>query len=134
MRVWIPDVMTVFVDPCATAVQVNAGTVATNEPLCSGESFTATTTGAALFDGDVLGYVLHLAPSDNVLNPATHIAFNNTGTFTNTNINNVPLTYYVTAIAANNDGAGLPDLTDECLALSSPVQVIYLAPLNLPHH
>ena len=64
---------------CDPATQVVAGTVADLAPVCAGNPFTATTTGTALFDGDVLGYVLHANPFDNVLDPATHLDFNTSG-------------------------------------------------------
>ena len=116
---------------CNSATQVVAGTVATLAPVCAGNSFTATTTGTALFDGDVLGYVLHANAFDNVLDPATHLDFNASGNFTNPNVGSSFYTVYVTPIAADENGAGLPDLTDNCLSVGAAVPVVFLAPLNL---
>ena len=40
-------------------------------------------------------------------------------------------TVYVTPIAADDNGAGLPDLTDNCISVGTATPVVFLAPLNL---
>ena len=82
--------------------------VITSGPLCAGESFTATTIDVTLFEGDVLGYVLHANADDDVSNAATHLDFNASGTFTNNNTTADFGTFYVSALADKTMARGYP--------------------------
>ena len=78
------DAVTVSIENCFSSV----GTLADLNAICAGHNFTASTLGTSLLEGDAVGYILHAHADDNLLNQATHLAFNASGVFTNTNTGN----------------------------------------------
>ncbi len=101
-----------------------AGTIQTAGPsfVCGDELFVVTHDGNEVLENDdVLIYVLHDAPNDlsNILES------NLTGEFSYNNSLTLGQTYYVSIVAANNNGTGFIDLTDPCLSISNSIPVIF---------
>ncbi len=91
---------------------------------CEGEAVNGVNLGGFFSDGnDVEAFYLHtnLGPT-----LGTVLAVNPTDTF-----NFIPgttdydVTYYISAVAGNDDGNGLPDLNDPCLSVSPGTPVIF---------
>ena len=72
---------------------------------------------------DVLGYVLHDEQSA-LLGNTISVQDNSTFSFNSSSMN-YGVTYYISAIAGNNDGNGLVDLSDPCFDISEGTPVIW---------
>ena len=128
----LTDQVTITVQACDPATQVVGGTtVLNNNIVCADANVVANSPTAVLFAGDVVGFAIHASPTDDLIaNPASIIALT-TGTFTNNGSYAYNTPYYITPIAADNDGNGLPNLNDECLAVGTAAQVIFLSPITI---
>lgn len=107
--------------PC----QSNAGIMSGNaNSVCEFESISVTSTvGQSLDANDVLNYVLHTQNNDMLgtilaINPISP-AFDYDPTILDCDV-----TYYISAIAGDDDGTGFVDLTDDCLSVAegTPIQ------------
>lgn len=127
----LTDQVTITVQACDPATQVVAGTTALSDPIvCANANVVASSPNAVLFAGDVVGFALHASPTDDLIaNPNSILALT-TGTFSNNGTYAYNTPYYITPIAADNDGNGLPNLTDECLAVGTAAQVVFLSPIT----
>ncbi len=93
--------------------------------VCQSQTATATFTGGFVDDGDdVLQYILHSSPG---LPLGTIYAWSSTPSFGFQGAMTPEVTYYISAIAGNQDGAGQVDLNDPCLSVSQGVPVIFHA-------
>lgn len=104
-----------------------AGTMSTTPfELCIGEVATPTHSGAILEPGDVLGYILHTGNSNTlgtVLGSSPLLEFAFTPGLT------LPgQTYYISAVVANDNGTGGPDLSDPCLDVAIGTPVVWYNP------
>ncbi len=91
--------------------------------VCEGGTATADYLGGETLDGnDILGFALHDGAS-----PPNILALSLTPSFAYNPSLSFGVTYYISAVVANNDGSGLPDLTDPCLSLSQGVPVVFHA-------
>ncbi|HZV70242.1 MAG TPA: gliding motility-associated C-terminal domain-containing protein [Saprospiraceae bacterium] len=110
---------------CATT----AGTMNfANAPLniCDGSGFTVIHNGNDMLDGnDVLEFILHTNAGAQL---GTIIAVSATNSFSFPGGIVLGQTYYVSAVAGNNNGFGLVDLNDNCLSVSQGIPVIFYAP------
>ena len=100
--------------------------------LCTGESAIVGASNFFLEDDDALGYALHNSPDGDVDMPGFVLyALNADGVFVNDGSvpYNTPL--YVSSVAADDNGSGLPDLASDCISVSAGVEVVFLEPANL---
>lgn len=102
------------------------------EPVCAGATGTTAATDVVLGEGQQVVYVLH----SNSLDPLGSIlAINTTGEFTYDAIKDEGAkyytTYYITAYAAKTTPNGSPDLSDPCYDSAGPVEIVFLAPVEL---
>ncbi len=111
--------------PCIT----DAGEMVINAfDFCPGDWFIITHNNQQVLDGDdAFGYVLHDSPTTTIGNV---VAFNTTGIFAfDPSTMTYGTTYYVSAVAANDDGSGFPVLDinlDPCLSLAAGNPVTFL--------
>ncbi len=106
---------------CAT----EAGTMgATSVTVCGdGPQTVGATTGSNLDGDDILQYVLR---PDNFAIISTILATSNLPTFSFIpGTMNYGTTYYISAIAGNNDGTGNVDLADACLDVSQGTPIVF---------
>ncbi|HRI26529.1 MAG TPA: gliding motility-associated C-terminal domain-containing protein [Chitinophagales bacterium] len=98
--------------------------------LCGGGEITITNNGDEFFDDfDALTYVLHTGSSTAL---GTVLAQNENGTFTIAPpLLQAGVTYYVSAVAGNPDGAGGVDFTDICLSVAAGTPVSFTNPPTL---
>ncbi|MBL7787949.1 MAG: choice-of-anchor L domain-containing protein [Chitinophagales bacterium] len=126
----LTDAMTITVFTCDPATQVVAGNSQLSDNIvCAGASLTATATGGALFAGDVVGFAIHANADDDLIGNPNSILALTTGGFTNDGTFAYNTPYYITPIAADNNGNGLPDLNDECLSVGASAIVTFLSPV-----
>ncbi|MCB0593098.1 MAG: proprotein convertase P-domain-containing protein, partial [Phaeodactylibacter sp.] len=91
--------------------------------VCSGATFTASFNNNALLDGnDVLLFVLHDAPGGALGNV---LAVSATPAFGLPAGGQLGTTYYISAVAGNDDGSGSFDPADGCLSVASGVPVVF---------
>lgn len=112
----------------------DAGTVTGGGLVCSGSNTTASASGQSLEADDVLTYALHNSPSGNPGDAGFELyELSASGVFNNAGTNGAPynMPVYISAVVGNDNGQGVPDLTDPCLSVSPPVEVILLAPITL---
>lgn len=111
------------------ACLTNAGIMTTQVvEVCVNETLLVpATTGEFLDPDDVLVYYLHTGQAGS--NPLGNvIATSNTPSFNfNPATMNAGTTYYVNAVAGNNNGSGGVDLTDGCLDISLATPVVFNA-------
>lgn len=126
----LTDAVTITVFTCDPATQVVAGSSQLSDNIvCAGAGLTATATGGALFAGDVVGFAIHANADDDLIgNPSSILALT-TGGFTNNGTFAYNTPYYITPIAADDDGSGLPDLNDDCLSVGTSATVTFLSPI-----
>ncbi len=110
----------------------NAGTMnLTPIEVCIGQTATATYNGVFTDDGnDILRYILHTNPA---LPIGTILGWNTTPSFNFGPGMTAGVTYYISAIAGDNDGMGNVALNDPCLSVSqgTPVTFFSLPTANL---
>ncbi|MEO1624038.1 MAG: T9SS type B sorting domain-containing protein [Bacteroidota bacterium] len=93
--------------------------------LCEEETAIVNSLGGVVLDGnDVLRYVLHDEPGPAIGNV---LATSNQPSFAFEAGMAYETTYYVTAVAGNNNGQGQVDWSDPCLSLSPSVPLRYFA-------
>lgn len=99
--------------------------------LCEGQTATAVHNGDQVFDADdIISYVLHTGSSGLL---GTVIATSTTASFDFAAPMNYGTTYYISAVAGNDDGSGIVDLTDPCLSVSPGKPVVwYQTPVATP--
>ncbi|MCB9338578.1 MAG: gliding motility-associated C-terminal domain-containing protein [Lewinellaceae bacterium] len=91
--------------------------------VCSDAVFTATFNNNAVLDGDdVLLFVLHDSPGPSLGNV---LAINTVPVFGLPANGVVGVTYYVSAVAGNNDGSGGFNPADGCLSVAAGVPVVF---------
>lgn len=107
--------------------QTNAGTMNLLPiEVCVGETATATHNGNFVNDGDdILRFILHTNPA---LPIGTILGWNTTPSFTFGANMTAGVTYYISAIAGNNDGSGNVDLNDPCRSVSQGTPVTFFQP------
>ncbi|MFN3917255.1 MAG: PKD domain-containing protein [Flavobacteriales bacterium] len=105
---------------CAT----DAGTMNTTSiSLCENQTVNATHNGNHVFDGDdAMIFVLHTNNSGTL---GTIIATNSTPSFGFAPPMTYGTTYYVSAVAGNDDGVGGVDLSDPCLDIANGTPVVW---------
>ena len=99
--------------------------------VCIGQTATATYNGVFNNDGnDILRYILHTNPA---LPVGTILGWSTTPSFTFGPGMTAGVTYYISAIAGNNDGTGNVALNDPCVSISqgTPVTFFTLPTANL---
>ncbi len=110
----------------------NTGTVSAEPTIvCSGGMIAITSNGATIAGGDVTTFAIHNSPEgDPSMDGFTIYAFTSDGTILNDGgiPQNIPL--YVSNIIAVNDGSGNPELSDGCLKVSPPVEIVLLEEMN----
>lgn len=105
-------------------IQYNAGWLNIEGGSCS-NTVTATAQGTQVPQGAVLMYILHNSYNGNInMEGFTIYASNNNGAFDNTQIP-INTTAYITAVVGAADANGNVVLTDECLAFSNTVAVLF---------
>ncbi len=106
--------------------ETEAGTMnLTPITVCLGETITATHNGNEVLDGnDLLFFVLH---SSNGNSLGAVFATNSTPQFSLVPPMMSGVTYYISAVAGNDDGNGGVDLMDPCLSVSFGTPVIFRA-------
>lgn len=104
----------------------DAGTMNTTPiSLCEGDVATGVHNGDETLDpNDVFGYIIHDA-SGAIL--GTVFSSGSTPTFSFAAPMALETTYYISAIAGNNDGSGGVDLTDPCLSIAPGTPVVWHA-------
>jgi hypothetical protein len=91
--------------------------------VCVGQTATATHNGNFFNDGDdILRFILHTNPA---LPVGTILGWNTTPSFTFGPGMTAGTTYYISAIAGNNDGSGNVDLNDLCVSVSQGTPVTF---------
>jgi gliding motility-associated-like protein len=91
--------------------------------LCAGEDFSVTNlfnNDQTLDPDDVLGFILHDSPGPGL---GTIYATSTDANFSFPVGLDISQTYYISAIAGNNDGSGNVDVNDPCLSVSPGVEV-----------
>ena len=92
---------------------------------CEGDTITATFNNNFVNDGnDILRFILHTNPA---LPVGTILAWNTAPTFTFQPGMTPGVTYYISAIAGNNDGSGNVNLADLCVSISQGTPVTFYA-------
>lgn len=107
---------------CTTA----AGAMSlTQIDVCESQQATATYNGGFFDDGnDILMYILH---TNAALPLGTILAWSATPTFGFQGAMTIGTTYYISAIAGNNDGTGQVDLNDPCMKVAQGTPVVFHA-------
>lgn len=91
--------------------------------VCVGQTATATHNNDFVDDGnDILRFILHTNPAQPV---GTILAWNTTPSFTFGPGMTAGVTYYISAIAGNNDGSGIVDQNDPCLSVAQGTPVVF---------
>jgi gliding motility-associated-like protein len=118
-----PDTISGVLDCSCTT---DAGTMAPQAlEVCVDESVTVpVTTGEVLDSNDVLLYYLH---SGNGITLGTVYGTSPTPTFSITSAMQTGVTYYISAVAGNNDGTGGIDLDDICTDIAPGTPVLFNA-------
>ncbi len=104
--------------------ETNAGTM-DGDPLeaCIGDMLTAPHNGDETLDGDdVLEFALHTGNGNSL---GTVFATNSTPTFSLVPPMQPGVTYYISAIAGNNNGSGGVDTSDPCLNVAFGTPVVF---------
>ncbi|MEZ4883209.1 MAG: gliding motility-associated C-terminal domain-containing protein [Chitinophagales bacterium] len=95
--------------------------------VCEDEIINVTNNGNENLDGDdLLNYILHTNTGTSI---GTIFAQNDNGSFAFTDATpplNYNTTYYVSAIAGNDDGSGVIDLSDDCLSVAVGTPISFL--------
>jgi hypothetical protein len=90
---------------------------------CMGQAATAIYHNDFVNDGnDILRFILHTNPGNPI---GTILSWSATPTFTNIPGVIPGVTYYISPVAGNADGAGNVDLTDQCFALAQGAPVVF---------
>ncbi len=94
--------------------------------VCESATATMNYNNDSTLDGDdVLGFVLHEGAGTTLVNP---LLFNSTPDFTYDPVLDFEVTYFVSAVAANDDGTGFPVLDsaqDPCLSVAVGQPIIF---------
>ncbi len=125
----LSDCYTITIEACCIS---DAGT-ATAAPdfVCAGSTVQGTAADFTLDDDDILGYALHNSPDgDAGMEGFELYALSADGSFINDGSAASNTEIYVSSVVANDDGAGLPDLTDPCLSISPGAPVVFLDPIT----
>jgi gliding motility-associated-like protein len=94
------------------------------QEVCEFETVSATPATAAQFDGnDTIMYVLHTGSGPAL---GTIIASGATPSFAyNATTMDCGVTYYISSVVGDDDGAGQVDLTDDCLSVAEGTPVVF---------
>lgn len=108
---------------CASPCTTFAGTLSGNQlDLCFGESQTINVTGFSSDGDDALNYILH----DNAGSLLGSIIYTNqTGEVTFTSAMSFETVYYFSAVAGNDSGGGIVDITDPCLSIAPGTPIVF---------
>lgn len=112
--------------PSSCNCTTEAGTMnLTAIDACEGDTVSAVFNNNFVNDGnDILRFILHTNPAIPV---GTIIAWSATPTFTFQPGMTAGVTYYISAIAGNNDGSGNVDLNDPCRSIAQGTPVTFFA-------
>ncbi|MGB0838519.1 MAG: T9SS type A sorting domain-containing protein [Chitinophagales bacterium] len=98
--------------------------------VCNGEALTATSTGAIVDEGAVLGYALHTGAGGAL---GTILQINTTGTFSAQTVDGLELAtqYYISAVVGATDNSGAVVLNDPCTVVSVGTPVAFLNEIEI---